>query len=65
MMLGVKLQSNQDIGIERHFLDFFDQVEQRLVLRVLPDDVAGFLHAVPPPPQVMSIHLNLKSERRF
>jgi len=44
MMLGVKLEANQDFGIEGYFLDFIDQLEQNLVLRVLPDDVTGFLH---------------------
>ena len=37
---------DQDVRIERDFLDFVDQLEQNLMLRVLPDEVAGLLHGI-------------------
>jgi hypothetical protein len=44
VMFGIEFQPQQYVRIERHFLDLVDQFEQDLVLRVLPDDVTGFLH---------------------
>jgi len=44
VMLGVEFEVNQDIRVEGHLLDPLDQAEQGLVLGILPDDVAGFLH---------------------
>jgi hypothetical protein len=44
VMLGVEFEADQDFRIEGDFLDFVDQLEQNLVLRVLPDNFAGFLH---------------------
>jgi hypothetical protein len=43
-MFGVKLESIQDFGIERHFLDLLDEPEQSLVLGILPDEIAGLSH---------------------
>ena len=48
MVLGIKLETHQDIRIERRYLDAVDQVEEGLVLGVLPDQVTGFLHLAEP-----------------
>ena len=46
VMLGIKFEANQNVRVEGLFLDLIDQGEQHLMLRVLPDDVAGFLHRI-------------------